>query len=236
MIVLLSTNFILFFILGLFLLLLTAVITLIFYYVRYVRQSSEEKKFIYTILNEQAKKNSIVFLGDSLTDFYRTNEFFLNADIYNRGIAGNTTDDVLERLQDNVLNIEPRKLFLQIGTNDLGKRKSVNYILNNIEKIIDHIKLSCPNTLIYIISLYPINSTAIPLSKTSTGPRKNTDIDVINKMLEQLCITKDISYIDVASHLKDKKGNLSKEYTVEGLHISLLGYAKITEILKPFVY
>jgi len=219
----------------LFAMLILGITFLIIYYTRYIKQSSREKRKLYTDLNRHAKKGSIVFLGDSLTDFYRTNEFFLNDEIYNRGIAGDTTDDVLNRLYDNVINIAPRKLFLQIGTNDLGGRKKPDYIVKNIEKIVQKVLTAYSQCQIYIISLYPINPSAIPLSKIITMPRKNITLDAINNMLIEFCEKGGYTYIDVASHLKDEKGNLKKEYTIEGLHISLIGYEKITEILKPYI-
>lgn len=221
---------------SIFLLILSAFVLLLIYFFRYVNSSRSEKKAIYTELNKAAASNSIVFLGDSLTDFYRTNEFFLNLDIYNRGIAGDTTDDILNRLYENVINIKPRKLFLQIGTNDLGNHKKPNYVINNIKKIVYQIQKELPTTEILIISLYPINSMALPFSKLLVWPRKNHDINFVNQEIAKFAHESNLTFIDVASHLKDEKGNLKKEYTIEGLHLSLSGYAKITEILEPYVF
>jgi lysophospholipase L1-like esterase len=221
---------------GWFAILLFVFITLIIYFVKYVRNSSEDKRIIYTELNNEATPGSIVFLGDSLTDFYRTSEFFLNLDIYNRGIAGDKTTDVLDRLSDNVLQIKPRKIFLQIGTNDLGSKTKPDQTFNNIKQIIFNIQRVLPDTEVLVISLYPINPYAIPLSRIITRPRKNTDILYVNQKLMEFCAELNLTYIDVCSSLKDEKGNLKKEYTIEGLHISLPGYAKITEILKPYVF
>lgn len=215
---------------------LLIVIIIVMWILRYIDDTSENKREIYTLLNKQARPNSIVFLGDSLTDFYRIDEFFKKKYIYNRGIAANTTDDVLNRLHDNVINIEPRKLFLQIGTNDLGKKKSCEYVISNIKKIIDDLKESLPNIDINIISLYPVNAKAMITSKISVGHRKNSDIIKINTELQKLCEEMDLTYIDVHSSLVDDDGLLKKEYTVEGLHITLLGYIEITKVLTPFVF
>ncbi len=220
----------------LFVVVLSLLITLVYYYSNYIKESKSQKKWIYSEMNKAAKKNCIVFLGDSLTDFYRTHEFFLKSDIYNRGIASDTTDDVLSRLDDNVINISPRKIFLQIGTNDLGNKKSKEYVVNNIKKIINRIKEAIPNAQIFVISLYPVNSSAIALSKIIVGRRKNSDINFINNQLIKICDNNNIKYIDVNSKLKDGTGNLMKEYTIEGLHISILGYSLITEILQPYVF
>ena len=73
---------------------------------------------IFEEVNEISKPGKIVFLGDSLIDFFPIQDFFPRVKIYNRGIAGDTTKDLLKRL-DNVIELKPSKLFLQIGTNDL---------------------------------------------------------------------------------------------------------------------
>lgn len=219
----------------LFLIIFSIIIVLI-WVLRYIEDSSENKRTVYKQLNEHAKHNSIVFLGDSLTDFYRLDEFFKKKYIYNRGIANNNTDDILNRLDDNVINIAPRKIFLQIGTNDLGQRKTCEYVLNNINKIIAILQTELANVDINIISLYPVNAKAMFTSKISVGKRKNKDIVYINNELKKRCNELGLTYIDVHSSLVDEHGDLKKEYTIEGLHISLKGYIKITEILTPYVF
>lgn len=226
----------LFIFIGLIVILFSIIIFLIIYIKRYVKKVGEDKKVIYTLLNKNAKKNAIVFLGDSLTEFYRLDEFFSGIDVYNRGIAANTTTDVISRLEDNVLIMEPRKIFLQIGTNDLGENSNVQDVYDNIVTIIKNITSKLPKTKLYVISLYPINNKVKFMSRFITWKRKNQDIDLINQMLASFCINNDITYIDVATHLKDEDGNLKKEYTLEGLHLSYLGYLKITEIIQKYVF
>lgn len=214
---------------------LLALIGAIIYVIRYINKSGEDKVQIFNDLNKNAHREGIVFLGDSLTEFYPADEFFYGCDVYNRGIAGDTTDGVLARLEENVLVLEPKKLFLQIGTNDLGNKKSPEYIFENIKKIITQIQERLPKTQLYILSLYPVNSKATPYSKSIVLGRKNSDIRMLNCWLNDYCNSHNLPFLDVASKLMDEKGNLKKEYTIEGLHISFLGYSAITEVLKPYV-
>ena len=200
---------------SLFFIILFSLILLIIYLLNYINTSRRDKRNIYTELNNTAISNSIVFLGDSLTDFYRISEFFINSNIYNRGIASDTTDDILKRLDENVLTISPRKVFLQIGTNDLGNFKKPSYVINNIKKIVYTIQKAIPECEVYIISLYPVNSRALALSRLIVRTRKNKHINFINNNLEEFAKEANITYIDAASHLKDDKGNLKKEFTVE---------------------
>lgn len=204
-------------------------------FIRYMKNSKEGKKEYYELLNREIEKDSIVFLGDSLTEFYRTDEFLREFNIYNRGIAGDTTDGVLDRLESNVIMMKPKKVFLQIGTNDLNENKKPLYIINNIKKIISKLKEKLPNTKIYLLSLYPINSKAMAISKIIVGLRKQTDIEMINSALVTYAKEMNITYIDVFPHLLDEENRLKKEFTVEGLHISLDGYCAITNLLYQYV-
>lgn len=187
-------------------------------------------------LNESAEPGGIVFLGDSITDFFRINEYFHGAYVINRGISGDTTDGVLFRLPESVYHLQPSKVFLMIGTNDLGENKTEQDILHNIEQIISAIQANCPETKIYLESIYPIsNLRHKKVRRFIVGKRTNDKIQRINEKLERLAQEKNIFYIDVYSHLLDETGNIRLEYTVEGLHLTVQGYRAVAKVLKPFV-
>lgn len=206
----------------------------VFYVLRLIKLSTKLKAKQFIKFNASATKNQIVFLGDSLTDFYQVEEFFHDFKIYNRGIASDTTKGVLDRLDSNVIDISPRKVFLQIGTNDFINHKN-EYIYNNIIKIVEKLKASLEDAKLYIISLYPVNHRKRIYSRFFTTTRRNKNIIALNAKLKEYCDNTDIKYIDVYNHLTDKKGNLHKDYTVEGLHLSYEGYEVVTEILLPYV-
>src|SRR5262245_42410399 len=62
--------------------------------------------------------DSIVFLGDSITELCHWSELLQNPSVLNRGIGGDTTQDILNRV-DQIYRLRPQKLFLMIGVNDL---------------------------------------------------------------------------------------------------------------------
>ena len=109
-------------------------------------------------LNKSAKPGGIVFVGDSITDFFRLNEFFHGVYIINRGIGGDTTDGVLKRLSESVFDLSPSKVFILIGTNDIGENKSYDHIIGNIALIIDKIQNKCPEANIYLQSISRVKS------------------------------------------------------------------------------
>lgn len=209
-------------------------VLLVIYVLRLIEIRTKLKAKQIAKFNTFAKTNQIVFLGDSLTEFYQVEEFFHDFLIYNRGIASDTTDGVLDRLDTNVIEIKPTKVFLQIGTNDY-KHHNNEYISSNIQKIVNRLKENLEDVKIYIISLYPVNTKAKYYSRFFTGKRRNNTIIELNKILKDYCEANKIPYIDVYSSLVDELGNLKKSFTIEGLHISYEGYEAITNILLPYV-
>ena len=95
------------------------------------------KRENYKILNEEyALQNQTMLLGDSITDFFNYFELFYdyskqnNTLVYNRGISGDTTDRLLERLNDNVLNINPKNSQQQLKNSQLLRLSNAKRTLN----------------------------------------------------------------------------------------------------------
>lgn len=178
-----------------------------------------------------------LFLGDSITDFYDLNKYYENMPVVNSGISGNTTDDILNDMQNRVYRYNPSKVFLLIGTNDLQLGKSTSDIVENIQKIIENIQKNRPLATIYVESVYPVNnSDDDKIDHRMVGKRKNEDIQKINNEIKKYCKNKKIIYIDLYHLLKeDDSENLKLEYTKEGLHISEKGYEVITSKIKEFL-
>ncbi len=203
-------------------------------YLLILRGLKVNKSETYEILNKHAQSGKIVFFGDSLTDFYPLQEFFDEPTIYNRGVAGDTTDNLLARL-DNVTDIAPSKVFLLIGTNDIGIGKSPRYAAANTKKIILKIKEACPDCKVYIQSQYPIRrgknlfSFFACLFRSRKRLHKLDELNRINAQ-ELGC-----AFIEIYPSLCDEKNRLKKEYTFDGLHMSALAYCKISSILDKYI-
>ncbi len=95
-----------------------------------------------------------VFLGDSITEGGAWDELFPGVPVRNRGISGDVTAGVLKRLHQ-VTNGKPGKVFLLIGTNDLAQDIAPAEVAKNINKIIDGISSSSPDTQVYVQSVLP---------------------------------------------------------------------------------
>ena len=80
-------------------------------------------------------KPRVVFFGDSITDFWRLNEYFPGSDYVNRGIAGQTTGQMLQRFEADVLGLRPQVVLILAGTNDLARGVPVAAIESNYQAI-----------------------------------------------------------------------------------------------------
>ena len=178
-------------------------------------------------------KETILFVGDSITDGYELNTYYNydNKLLINSGIGGYKTTNIIKRFRNLVEQYNSNKLFLMIGTNDIGSGVSKEEIVNNIKKIISMIKEKKPNTKIYLETIYPVNNN----KRKQDNMRNNKIISDINNELKEYCENSDIYFIDVYSHLVDESNMLKDEYTEDGLHLNNLGYEEVTKVLKPYI-
>ena len=176
-----------------------------------------------------SREGAIVFLGDSITEGGAWNELFDNNNILNRGIGGDTTEGVLNRL-DEVIRHQPTKLFLMIGTNDIGFGIDTESIANNYEEILQIIIRDSAKTEIFVQSVLPVN-----LSATSFLPHNNTGVLELNNQIKSLCEKLNLSYINLHEHFSDTNGNLKPELTNDGLHLLGSGYILWKELIAKHI-
>ena len=188
----------------------------------------------FKIYNRFAKPGGIVFVGDSLTQRYPLNEFYPGLHLYNRGIDGDTTVGVLKRLDLSIFDLKPTTVVLQIGTNDLqveGISKDTTIV--NIQKIVNAIQTTQPAIHLILVSLYPVNLSIDKLvNKFIVGPRNNEDIKSINQAIAKI---QGVKFVDVYPHLLNEDKELNMQYSKEGLHLSLAGYAIITPLIRQAI-
>lgn len=195
------------------------------------KRTTEEKKTV----TQLRKKENIVFLGDSITDYYPIEDIYMDLPIVKSGVAGYRTQDILDRMDSMVYQYNPTKVFLLIGTNDLTENieQKRDYTTKKIEEIIEKIKEKRKKTKIYLESIYPVNEK---IDKKTVDGRKNNIINDINENLKEYCKNNRVVYIDMYKELADEDNNFSKKYTDDGLHPNDLGYAKISQVRIKYIY
>jgi lysophospholipase L1-like esterase len=173
-------------------------------------------------------KGGIVFLGNSITHWGDWAELLQCPAVKNRGIAGDISYGILARL-DELINEKPRKIFIMIGVNDIGRKIPLANTINNYTKIITKLKTALPHTILYIQSVLPINDTLIN-RQYYTGT--NAEIKVMNARLKNMAAAFNITYVDIYSLLADGTGQMPVKFTYDGIHLTAGAYIIWTNFLK----
>lgn len=177
-----------------------------------------------------AVKNSIVFLGNSITDSGEWFEFLGNRKCLNRGISADVTEGILLRL-DAITRLQPKKLFIMIGINDLSLNMSVEAITANYRKILDRVRSESPRTKVYVQSVLPVNPASdMALNHTSKTPL----IIELNGRLRELAAEYGHTWIDLFTLMADENNHLPRRYSIDGLHLTWEGYRVWTEAIRPY--
>jgi lysophospholipase L1-like esterase len=163
----------------------------------------------------------VVLLGDSITEFGLWQEWFVERPVLNRGIGGETSADLLRRLDSAVH--EPAAVFLLIGTNDLTAGISLREIVGNVRTLLEEIERRAPGTPVVVQSVMPRTA------------RFRDDVRLLNDAYRALveAAPEHVQYLDLWPALADEKGLLRSEFTEDGLHLTGEGYAAWVDVLRP---
>lgn len=167
-------------------------------------------------------------MGDSLTDLCEWSEIFRNEQIKNRGICGDTTDGILNRIS-NIVESKPKKLFIMIGINDLNQGVSAEDVVNNYKIMLETFKNQLPNLQIFVQSLLPVNNQLF------INREANEKIVVLNSRLKEITTLLSFQYIDLFADFLDKNNQLDQQYTSDGIHLNGQGYLVWKAIIEKYV-
>lgn len=209
-----------------------------------MKREREDRLSRIRVLNQNVKKGEILFTGSSLMEQFPINELLMTNGmsqvIYNRGVGGFTTDDMLAHMEEMVFATEPSRIFINIGTNDISRPDyTLGKLLENYEKIILQIRERLPEAEITLMAYYPVNDTdKVPegeLGKRLFRTRTNENIRIANEGVEKLAQKLGCRYLDANAGLTDERGKLRKEFTIEGIHMYANGYQVVLDNMKPYL-
>ena len=199
--------------------------------------SSSEKKISYWFNRDKLfeafpeDSSAIVFIGTSLTQNFELAELFHNASLKNRGIMGDVTQGVLQRLKP-VTNGHPKKIIIELGINDVLMQVPEDTLLKNYERIMRDFGINSPRSKVYVQSVLPISATRLFPGVNALDV--NDRIISVNTALKKMAKTYDATYIDLYSHFTIGKA-LNDDYTFDGLHLNGKGYLVWRDLLIPYV-
>ncbi len=180
---------------------------------------------------EETSKKDYIFLGNSITAGTDWAKLLNLPQAKNRGISGDITFGVLERLQDIIAG-KPKKIFILIGINDISRNIPDSVILGNYKKMIKRIRKGSKKTQIYFNTLLPVNAS---FEKFKNHYGKDDHILYLNSEIKKLA-AKRVTIIDLYSQFLDKDNHLRAELTKDGLHLIPEGYQVWADFLNATGY
>ncbi|GAB2025489.1 SGNH/GDSL hydrolase family protein [Lactovum odontotermitis] len=209
-----------------------------------LRAFQEQLLASYAKQNKTAEKGQILFIGSSIMEIFpiekweETGKVKFAKHIYNRAVRATTTQFILDHLETQIFDLAPSKIFINIGTNDIGFQVPEATFRANYEHIIRLIQEKLPDTKIYVLRYYPVNnadfgddSDEALLLATRSNALFNAASEKNREMAEKL----GVRFIDASDGLYDDQGNLKKEYTFDGAHILPNGCEVILSNLTPYI-
>lgn len=164
----------------------------------------------------------IMMLGDSITDEGEWSELWGKV-VQNRGISGDTTTGVLDRLY--TLNPNTKRVFIMIGVNDIMRGVSEDIVFENYKKILKFFQDK--NIEVIIQSTLYIGE--------SRKQNFNVKIEKLNQNLEEFAKSNKIVFINLNPIFAPQK-TLLKSFTKDDLHLNAYAYKLWIETLKKLKY
>lgn len=194
------------------------------------------KKRMLEIREQEIVKGQIVLLGDCVIEQIDVEEHFNGLTVYNNGISGDTTTLLKETLYKRAIKYKPSKLFISIGSNDIGfDGRDVKAIYNNITDIIDEVKTRSKETEIYIVSVMPVNATIADfINRDYVDVRDNFDINMLNFYLRNYTRKSKLKFIDASKVLKNNYDTLNLKYTIDGYHLNDEGLKVVAQMIRQY--
>jgi lysophospholipase L1-like esterase len=162
----------------------------------------------------------IAFVGDSITASGDWDSWFPEVAAINLGVSGDTTDALLDRVEE-IVSAHPDDICLLIGTNDLGKNLSVEHLVRNIELLLVELRQELPESRILVQSILPRGAQFADVLREA------------NIHLRQFAPTVHAGFVDLWPALADERGAMRPEFSPDELHLSDAGYQAWLAELRP---
>ena len=190
---------------------------------RQVQEYRNNKMATYQLENERYGdyEVDVAFLGDSLTDGYDVAAYYPQYLVSNRGIGGETTVGLEERMQVSLYDLKPKVAVMLIGANNMEE------MFGNYERILQGFQENVPNTKIVLLSL---------TSMSGEWGKKNHLAAYNNVKIKMLAQKYSYEYVDLYSALLNlESGEIFPQYTTDGGHLTALGYQVLTAQITPAI-
>jgi lysophospholipase L1-like esterase len=187
----------------------------------------------------QAKQGGIdiLFMGDSITDFWRNrgsnvwNQFCAPRHAANFGISGDRTQHVLWRMDNGELDgIKPKVVVLMIGTNNTGKerngqpRNTIPETIEGVQAVVKDLRARLPDSKILLLAIFPRGTLDDP---------QREQVALINTVIAKLDDGKMVRYLDIDPKFLEADGTLPRSIMPDLLHPNAHGYQIWADAMNP---
>ena len=183
---------------------------------------------------KEKKKNSVVFLGNSITEGWvaMDPDFFKENNFIGRGISGQTSPQLLLRFRSDVIDLRPTAVVIHIGTNDVAENTGPydpDYTMNNIASMVDLAKAH---------DIKVILATVVPSTKfewnRKLGDRSDIIVD-LNDRIKQLAKKENTAVADYHTAMSNDKNGMDPEIAEDGVHPNDKGYEIMKSVILPVI-
>jgi beta-glucosidase len=173
----------------------------------------------------------VVFIGDSITEGWRSapsyRDRFARYSPLNLGIAGDTTQNVLWRLEHGELDgVSPAVAVVMLGVNNLAGGFTAAQTVAGVRAVVAVVRAHLPATHIVLLGVLPAREAA-------SDPLRQKIIDT-NLELAKLADTT-LVFRDVGRVLLEPDGSISKDILRDFVHPTAAGYERVTAEVAPLI-
>ena len=187
-----------------------------------------------------AKEKKVIFFGNSITQVWSDyTDFFSDNGYLNKGISGQTTDQMLVRFKKDIIDEKADCVIILAGINDLAENNGPITLEEIFENIKSMVKIANDNNIKVVLS------SILPAYEFLWNPGiyPSDDIISLNKNIRDFCKSGNATYVDYHTSMKDKRNGLRDDYTYwrddfngyDGVHPNKKGYLKMEKIISKTI-
>jgi lysophospholipase L1-like esterase len=180
-------------------------------------------------------KKRVVFLGDSITEYWKLPNYFPGKPYINRGVDGQTTPEMLVRFRQDVIHLRPKVVVILAGTNDIAGVTGPTLNEDIEANYVSMAELARAHRIRMVFaSVLPVHNYTHD-AEESFALRPRARILALNKWLKDYCAKNHLVYLDYFSALVDERGMLQRVLADDGLHPTDAGYMIMASLAEKAI-
>lgn len=175
----------------------------------------------------------VVFMGNSITEGWVKihADFFKNNGFIGRGISGQTSSEMLVRFQSDVIQLHPKKVVINAGTNDIAQNNGKI----NLEHILQNIKSM--SELAFMNKIEPVLTSVLPCDQFwwNTTLKPAQEIIKLNELIRTFAFNHNLVFIDYYKSMVNEVDGMDSKYSDDGVHPNSDGYNLMEKIAIKYL-